>query len=159
MLFPYSALGQAAPNLAAISKGRAAVSSIISMIETDSNPSEKVEDGTVLSKVAGQIDFCEVCFAYPSRPNIVFENLSFSVSAGKTFAVVGPSGSGKSTVISMVQRFYEPTSGISYHLNRGYLYFPLQSLLSEQVSSLVKLLLLNYYKIPNSMSHLCTNIC
>lgn len=43
---------------------------------------------------------------------MVFENLNFSVDAGKTFAFVGPSGSGKSTIISMVQRLYEPTSGI-----------------------------------------------
>lgn len=65
----------------------------------------------MLPKVSGQIEFREVGFAYPSRPNMVFENLSFSISAGKTFAVVGPSGSGKSSIISMVQRFYNPTSG------------------------------------------------
>lgn len=82
------------------------------MIETDSKSSKKSDNGAVLPKIAGQIDFCEVSFAYPSRSNLVFETLSFSISAGKTFAVVGPSGSGKSTIISMVQRFYEPTSGM-----------------------------------------------
>ncbi|KAF8406607.1 hypothetical protein HHK36_008696 [Tetracentron sinense] len=111
VIFSGFALGQAAPNLGAIAKGRAAVSSILSMIEIDSNSSKRLDDGTVLPEVAGQIDFCEVCFSYPSRPNKVFEALSFSISAGKTFAVVGPSGSGKSTIISMVERFYDPTSG------------------------------------------------
>jgi ATP-binding cassette subfamily B (MDR/TAP) protein 1 len=82
------------------------------MIETDSKSSDKSETGVVLPEIAGQIDFCEVCFAYPSRLSLVFNELSFSISAGKTFAVVGPSGSGKSTIISMVQRFYEPTSGL-----------------------------------------------
>uniref|UniRef100_A0A6N2L3W8 ABC transporter domain-containing protein n=1 Tax=Salix viminalis TaxID=40686 RepID=A0A6N2L3W8_SALVM len=105
------ALGQAAPNIAAISKGRAAAASILSMIETDSNRSTNLEDGIAMPKVSGQIEFPRVCFSYPSRNNMVFENLSFSISAGKTFAFVGPSGSGKSTVISMVQRFYEPASG------------------------------------------------
>lgn len=81
------------------------------MIESDSNSSKVSDKGLVLPKVSGQIEFCEVGFAYPSRPNMVFENLSFSISAGKTFAVVGPSGSGKSSIISMVQRFYNPTSG------------------------------------------------
>ncbi|KAM5565167.1 ABC transporter B family member 13-like [Rosa sericea] len=105
------ALGQATPNLAAIAKGRAAAANIMKMIESDSNSSKVSDKGVVLPKVSGQIEFSDVCFAYPSRPNMVFENLSFSISAGKTFAVVGPSGSGKSTIISMVQRFYNPSSG------------------------------------------------
>lgn len=107
-----SALGQAAPNLAAIGKGLAAITNIRSMIEEDSNSLKGADKGIVLPKVEGSIDFCAVSFAYPSRPNMVFEDLSFSVGAGKTFAIVGPSGSGKSTIISMVQRFYEPTSGM-----------------------------------------------
>ncbi|CAK7346158.1 unnamed protein product [Dovyalis caffra] len=111
VIFSGFARGQAAPNIAAISKGRAAAVGIISMIETDSNPSKNLKNGIMLPKVSGQIEFCEVCFAYPSRSNMDFESLSFSISAGKTFAVVGSSGSGKSTVISMVWRFYEPTSG------------------------------------------------
>ncbi|OMP01490.1 ABC transporter-like protein [Corchorus olitorius] len=110
-------LCQAAPNLAAIAKGRAAAANIFSMIgtsmiETDSKkPSRQADGEAVLPEVAGDIEFCEVCFAYPSWPNMVFENLSFSIVAGKTFAFVGPSGSGKSTIISLVQRFYEPTFG------------------------------------------------
>ncbi|CBI19899.3 unnamed protein product, partial [Vitis vinifera] len=111
VIFSGFALGQAAPNLAAIAKGRAAAANIVNMIETDSTASKRLDNGIMLPKVAGQLEFCEVCFAYPSRPSMVFENLSFSIYAGKTFAVVGPSGSGKSTIISMVQRFYEPTSG------------------------------------------------
>lgn len=106
-----SALGQAAPNLAAIAKGQAAASNIMSMIKSDSNASERLDNGIVLSKLVGEIEFRDVCFAYPSRPGKVFENLSFTINAGKTFAVVGPSGSGKSTIISMVQRLYEPISG------------------------------------------------
>ncbi|KAJ8762172.1 hypothetical protein K2173_007326 [Erythroxylum novogranatense] len=111
VIFSGLALGQATPNLAAIAKGKAAVSNIVNMIEADSKASDMSGDGIVLQKVAGNIQFCEVQFAYPSRPNMVFDNLSFSVTAGKIFAVVGSSGSGKSTVISMLQRFYEPTSG------------------------------------------------
>ncbi|XP_077246607.1 ABC transporter B family member 13-like [Tasmannia lanceolata] len=105
------ALGQAAPNLSAIAKGWAAASNIISMIEADSNSSKQSDNGIVLPNVSGKIEFCEVSFAYSSRPNMVFEDLRFSISAGRTFAVVGQSGSGKSTIISMVERFYDPASG------------------------------------------------
>ncbi|CAL0328680.1 unnamed protein product [Lupinus luteus] len=111
VIFSGFALGQAAPNIGSIAKGRAAAANIMNMIASVSKTSEGLDDGTVLPQVAGKIDFFEVCFAYPSRSNMVFENLSFSVSAGKTIAVVGPSGSGKSTIISMIQRFYGPTSG------------------------------------------------
>ncbi|EXB60649.1 ABC transporter B family member 13 [Morus notabilis] len=105
------ALKFAAPNLAAIAKGRAAGGNILSMIETDANSSDRSDSGILIPTVSGKIEFCEVCLAYPSRPDMVFQNLSFAISSGKTFAVVGPSGSGKSTIMSMVERFYEPTSG------------------------------------------------
>ncbi|KAL5986048.1 hypothetical protein ACLOJK_028038 [Asimina triloba] len=111
VIFSGFALGQAAPNLSAISKGQAAASNILSMMDGASKSSKSRESGMVFSKVEGKIEFCKVSFAYPSRPNKVLEDLSFSISAGKTFAVVGPSGSGKSTIISLVERFYDPTSG------------------------------------------------
>ncbi|KAF3588559.1 hypothetical protein F2Q69_00028106 [Brassica cretica] len=112
VIFSGFALGQAAPSISAISKGRVAAANIFRMIENKNlEGSERLEDGTTLQNVAGNIEFHQVSFAYPSRPNMVFENLSFTIPSGMTFAFVGPSGSGKSTIISMVQRFYEPNSG------------------------------------------------
>lgn len=81
-LLSCSALGQAAPNLAAISKARAAVTAILKMIENDTSASKNSDEGIVLSRIDGHIEFREVCFAYPSRPTTVFKDLSFSVSAG-----------------------------------------------------------------------------
>ena len=78
---------------------------------------------TVLRLVLGKIEFCEVRFVYTSKPNLVFNNLSFTVNAGTTIAVVGPSGSGKSTIISLMQRFYDPTSGDKYFKEKFYLQF------------------------------------
>ncbi|CDP07374.1 unnamed protein product [Coffea canephora] len=111
VLFSGFALGQAAPNLASIAKGRAAVTNILSMIEDDIDQHNRSDEGKALPGVNGEIEFTEVYFSYPARPTMIFENLSFLVSAGQTIAVVGPSGSGKSTIISLVQRFYEPISG------------------------------------------------
>ena len=51
-------------------------------------------------------------FSYPSRPRAqVIKNINVHVPAGKFVAFVGPSGCGKSTMISLLSRFYDPSSG------------------------------------------------
>lgn len=92
------------------------MTNILSMIKDENYQSNNSDKGKTLPQVDGKIEFLEVYFSYPSRPKMIFENLSFTVFAGKTFAVVGPSGSGKSTVISLLQRFYEPISGTSIYI-------------------------------------------
>jgi len=109
-----SALGQAAPNIAAIAKGQAAIANIINVIEANSSSSGVLMSGLKLPRLAGEIEFRNVCFAYPSQRELLFEGLSFSIPAEKSFAIVGMSGSGKSTIISMLLRFYDPCAGISY---------------------------------------------
>lgn len=65
-----------------------------------------------VTEIKGNIELRNVSFKYPVRPDItIFENLNLKVSAGRSLAVVGQSGSGKSTVISLVMRFYDPSSG------------------------------------------------
>lgn len=69
-------------------------------------------EGEILHKVSGNVDFKNVDFAYPSRPeSLICKNFSLRVPAGKTVALVGGSGSGKSTVIALMQRFYDPLAG------------------------------------------------
>ena len=54
----------------------------------------------------------DVDFSYPARPDVqVLHGLSLSLSPGKTLALVGPSGCGKSTVVSLIERFYDPSTG------------------------------------------------
>ena len=60
----------------------------------------------------GIIDFQNVHFTYPSRPGVsVLKGFNISIKSGQTLALVGPSGSGKSTIISLMERFYDPTAG------------------------------------------------
>ncbi len=61
---------------------------------------------------AGAVEFCDVDFAYPGRPDaVVLDRLSFRVAPGEKLALVGPSGAGKSTVFQLILRFYDPVSG------------------------------------------------
>lgn len=58
------------------------------------------------------IEFRNISFAYPSRPDVqVLRNVSFKVPAGTTTALVGETGSGKSSLTRLLFRFYEATEG------------------------------------------------
>jgi ATP-binding cassette, subfamily B, bacterial len=60
----------------------------------------------------GAVEFRDVSFEYPSRPNApVLNHVSFRVAPGEKLALVGPSGAGKSTVFQLIQRFYDPVAG------------------------------------------------
>ncbi|MCO5550177.1 hypothetical protein L7F22_003659 [Adiantum nelumboides] len=106
-------LGQAASNLAPFAKGKAAGYKIFEMVSKQPNMDRHVmEDGKRLAEVRGDIELCNVVFSYPSRPDaIIFRNFSLKIPSGRSVAIVGSSGSGKSTVVSLIERFYDPTSG------------------------------------------------
>jgi ATP-binding cassette subfamily B multidrug efflux pump len=57
-----------------------------------------------------EISLENVFFEYVKNEPVL-KNISFSIKAGETFAIVGPTGSGKTTIVNLVIRFYEPTSG------------------------------------------------
>jgi ATP-binding cassette, subfamily B, bacterial len=60
---------------------------------------------------SGRIEFQNVNFAYQTgRP--VLKNVSFRIEPGQVAALVGPTGAGKTSIISLIPRFYDPTSGV-----------------------------------------------
>ncbi|KAK6514979.1 hypothetical protein TWF506_007337 [Arthrobotrys conoides] len=61
------------------------------------------------------VEFKELDFSYPRRPEIkVLKGISQTIHAGQFVAFVGASGCGKTTMINLLERFYEPSSGILY---------------------------------------------
>jgi ATP-binding cassette subfamily B multidrug efflux pump len=64
---------------------------------------------TVLDKIS-EISMEKVSFEYVKNEPVL-KNISFSIKAGETLAVVGPTGSGKTSMINLIIRFYDPTSG------------------------------------------------
>ncbi|XP_071063119.1 bile salt export pump [Pseudochaenichthys georgianus] len=106
-------LGQASPCLEAFSSGRASAKNIFDTIDRKPEMDCFSEEGHKLDKVKGDIEFHNVTFSYPSRPEVeILNDLSMQVKAGETTAFVGPSGSGKSTTIQLFQRFYDPKRGM-----------------------------------------------
>ncbi|KAI4314502.1 hypothetical protein L6164_027405 [Bauhinia variegata] len=105
-------LGLGAPDVSAFIRAKAAAYPIFKIIERDTVSKVSSKSGRKLSKLEGHIQFKDVCFSYPSRPDItIFNNFSLDIPSGKIVALVGGSGSGKSTAISLIERFYEPLSG------------------------------------------------
>ncbi|MCV4290728.1 ABC transporter transmembrane domain-containing protein [Pseudomonas capsici] len=63
-------------------------------------------------RVSGRLELQSVSFAYPSRPDHkAVDDLTLSIAAGETIALVGPSGAGKSTLFDLLLRFYDPQQG------------------------------------------------
>lgn len=89
--------------------------SLVSVFEIiDRVPAIDPDDNTGIKppSVYGSIEFKNVDFCYPTRPEVMLlSNFSLKVDGGQTVAVVGVSGSGKSAVISLIERFYDPVAG------------------------------------------------
>jgi ATP-binding cassette subfamily B protein len=78
--------------------------------DTVNDPDQPVE---LTIPVKGEIAFENVSFRYPTRPDTpALEEVSLDIASGETIAFVGPSGAGKTTIIQMIQRFYDPQSGV-----------------------------------------------
>ena len=70
------------------------------------------DGGQTLPEVKGHVEFRDVRFAYPTRPDVpVLQGLNLELRPGEIVAVVGPSGAGKSTLASLLSRFYDPQGG------------------------------------------------
>ncbi|XP_045636266.1 bile salt export pump [Ursus americanus] len=106
-------LGNASSCLEAFATGRAAATSIFQTIDRKPIIDCMSEDGYKLDRIKGEIEFHNVTFHYPSRPDVkILNNLSMVIKSGEMTAVVGASGSGKSTALQLIQRFYDPSEGM-----------------------------------------------
>ncbi|KAL2611668.1 hypothetical protein R1flu_023360 [Riccia fluitans] len=94
-------------------KVKTAVNSIFKILDRKTQIDPYDLSGQKLTNVRGEIEFQRISFFYPTRADVqIFQDLCFKVPAGQTMALVGESGSGKSTAISLLERFYDPQSGV-----------------------------------------------
>jgi len=96
-----------------LAKGADAVASVFAILDRETKIDPDNPEGYKPEKLKGEVDIRGVDFAYPSRPDvIIFKRFSLSIQPAKSTALVGQSGSGKSTIIGLIERFYDPTSGV-----------------------------------------------
>ena len=93
---------------ATLQRGIAAGDSLFSIIDEK----DEVDSGTHRSEdVRGKVEFRNITFSYGDEAATVLHDVSFTVEAGKSIAIVGQSGGGKSTLVSLLPRFYDVNKG------------------------------------------------
>ena len=95
-----------------LSQAAGAADRLTELLDEVSPISAPAKPETLPMPARGRVEFTDVHFAYPSRPDkSALHGLTFNVVPGETVAIVGPSGAGKSTVFSLLLRFYDPQLG------------------------------------------------
>jgi thiol reductant ABC exporter CydD subunit len=106
----YSPLRQLGAQFHASADGLAVADRMLSLLEA---PPAVGASGRLVAPNPAEapVRFERVSFAYPSRPELVLDELDLELLPGETVALVGASGTGKSTVASLLLRFAEPIAG------------------------------------------------
>jgi ABC-type multidrug transport system fused ATPase/permease subunit len=116
-------LGQAFGAYSSVQSGLGALARIQEILDVplEETEAEVRNSAKVVAVNDTALEFDEVSFGYAApaateeNPNPesreVLDKVSFTIKRGSRVALVGPSGSGKSTIFSLIERFYEPTSG------------------------------------------------
>lgn len=107
--------GQVATTLGLLSKLQNAglVVELISRLRSIASPvsGPTPSTATLPAVLRGEIRLEDVSFAYPGTDRPILDNVSFSIPAGSTVALVGENGAGKSTLVKLICGLYRPTSG------------------------------------------------
>ena len=95
-----------------VMRAAGATERLMELLHADAAIKEPMHAKTLINPSHASIEFKDVVFHYPSRPQITaLDHVSLSVAAGETIALVGPSGAGKTTLFQCLLRFYELSTG------------------------------------------------
>ncbi|HSB02900.1 MAG TPA: thiol reductant ABC exporter subunit CydC, partial [Anaerolineales bacterium] len=89
---------------------RAAAKRLFEVVEAEPGVKENREE-KVESSVSANLQFTDLSFAYPSQNMPALQNITFTIPAGRSVAIVGPSGAGKSTLAHLLLRFWDYEGG------------------------------------------------
>ncbi len=106
------AVGSLSEVYGGLQRAAGAISRCVTLISTGADIKAPENPAPLPDIREGRLEFCDVSFTYPSRPDErILDHFSLSVARGEKLAIVGPSGAGKSTVFQLIQRFYDPGQG------------------------------------------------
>ncbi|MGE3475556.1 MAG: ABC transporter transmembrane domain-containing protein [Rhodospirillaceae bacterium] len=96
-----------------LQRAAGATERLIELLETEPEITAPAHPKALPLPARGAVDFENVTFHYPSRPQTAaLKGLTLNVAPGEHVALVGPSGAGKTTVFQLLLRFYDPQAGI-----------------------------------------------
>lgn len=105
LIFPFSMVGWVT------SVNQRAEASMQRINEFMDKKSEIINKNFETYPIKGDIEFRNVSYIYPNTGIKALENLSFTVKAGESLAIMGKTGSGKSTIALLLSRLIDPTEG------------------------------------------------
>ncbi|XP_030055624.1 ATP-dependent translocase ABCB1 isoform X2 [Microcaecilia unicolor] len=112
IVFGAMALGQTSTFAPDYAKAKISAAHIFMLLEREPAIDSYNEDGKKPESFDGNVEFKEIVFNYPTRPDVkVLQGLNVKVKKGQTLALVGSSGCGKSTTVQLLERFYDALAG------------------------------------------------
>ena len=108
-----SSLAMTTPSLRAIAAAKQTAAKVFATIDRKSKIDTEDPAGDTPEIVEARIQFKDVVFSYPSNSDrVVLDKINLEIAPGKKTAIVGESGSGKSTIVQLIERLYDPASGL-----------------------------------------------
>jgi subfamily B ATP-binding cassette protein MsbA len=132
------------------SKAAVAYERILEVMGTDREVKD-APDAVPAPPLRGEIEFDHVSFSYDPK-NPILRDVNFHIEPGQLAAFVGPTGAGKTTIISLMSRFYDPTSGVIRIDGSDIRRFQQRSL-REQVSIVLQETLLFHGTIASNIAY------
>lgn len=108
MLLLISPIKQLSTINTTVQRGLAACEGVFGLMDMEPEQDTGTKE---LAAIEGRISFERVSFRYPGAERDALTDVSFTVKAGQTVALVGGSGGGKTTISALIPRFYRPTEG------------------------------------------------
>ena len=110
LIYVFFPLGQLGFIISLMAQASASANRVFEILDATSDI-EDVPGAPILPPIKGDVEFKDVTFRYFQSSGTVLSNVSFSVQAGQTVALLGATGSGKTTIINLIPRFYDPVAG------------------------------------------------